>query len=128
MSQMQFDLLNGGILEPLTLVEHMKTNAPEVDPAVKHVVCYSGGETSGIVAYEVTRNYGAENVILINHDINPWVEHWDIKRYKVELAERLGVEITYANMLFWNEKDQFDVCVEAKAFKVGVHPLSVRIG
>jgi hypothetical protein len=41
----------------------------------------------------------------------------------VELAERLGVEITYANMPGWNEKDQFDVCVEAKAFKAGVHPL-----
>lgn len=118
--QTQFDFLNGGIILPLS---QSKGDHPQVDPGVKHVVCYSGGETSGIVAYEVTRRYGAENVILINHDINPSVEHWDIKRYKVELAEQLGVEITYANMPGWDEKDQFDVCVDAKAFKAGVHPL-----
>lgn len=90
---------------------------------MQHIVCYSGGETSGIVAVEVAARYGPENVILINHDINPWVEHWDIKRFKQEVADYLGIPITYANMAGWKEKDQFDVCMEAKAFKVGIHPL-----
>jgi hypothetical protein len=90
---------------------------------LKHVVCYSGGEASAIVAIEVARKFGPENIILINHDINPWVEHWDIKRFKREVADLIGVPITYANMVGWDQKDQFDVCVEAKAFKVGVHPL-----
>lgn len=89
----------------------------------KHVICYSGGEASGIVAIEVAQRYGPENTILINHDINPWVEHWDIKRFKNELADYLGIPITYANHPEWESKDQFDVCVDAKAFKVGVHPL-----
>lgn len=26
-------------------------------------------------------------------------------------------------MAGWDQKDQFDVCMEAKAFKVGMHPL-----
>ncbi|MFB0841820.1 hypothetical protein [Paenibacillus oleatilyticus] len=90
---------------------------------MKHVACYSGGETSGIVAYEMVRRFGPENCILINHDINPWVEHWDIKRFKVELEELVGVPITYANHPEWDKKDQFDVCMDAKAFKVDFHPL-----
>lgn len=90
---------------------------------MKHVVCYSGGEASGLVAVEVVRRYGRENVILINHDINPDKEDADIKRFKLELAEYLRLPITFVNMRGWDEKDQFDVCVEAKAFKVGVHPL-----
>ncbi|GGG18369.1 hypothetical protein [Paenibacillus abyssi] len=122
MTQLQFDLL-GEIINTETSDTEKVLEAPVVNPSVKHVVCYSGGETSGIVAYEVARHYGPENMILINHDINPWVEHWDIKRYKTELAESIGVPITYANMPGWDEKDQFDVSVEAKAFKAGVHPL-----
>ncbi|WP_217597147.1 hypothetical protein [Cohnella sp. GbtcB17] len=88
-----------------------------------HIVCYSGGEASAIVAIEVVRRYGPENVILINHDINGDKEDVDIKRFKREVAGYLGIPITYANMDGWETKDQFDVCIEAKAFKVGVHPL-----
>jgi len=62
-------------------------------------------------------------MILLNHDIHPNVEDPDIKRFKQELADYLGLSITYANMPGWDQKDQFDVCVEAKAFKVGIHPL-----
>src|SRR5690554_1113467 len=90
---------------------------------MKHIVCYSGGEASGLVAYEVVARHGIENVILLNHDINPWVEYWDIKRFKTELSDYLNIPITHANMKDWETKDQFDVCVDAKAFKVGVHPL-----
>lgn len=88
-----------------------------------HVSCHSGGETSGIVGYEMVKQFGAENCILINHNINPWVEHWDIKRFKQEMSNKVGVPITYANHPDWETKDQFDLCMDAKAFKVDFHPL-----
>lgn len=84
---------------------------------MKHVVCYSGGHSSALVAIEVVRKYGPGNVVLLNHDINAWVEHADIKRFKREVADHLGVSITYANHPD-PDADQFDVCVDAKAFKV----------
>lgn len=90
---------------------------------MKHIVCYSGGEQSGLVAIEVVRRFGREGTILLNHDINPWSEDADIKRFKRELADYLGLPVTYVNMPGWEVKDQFDVCVDSKAFKVGVHPL-----
>ncbi len=86
---------------------------------LKYVVCYSGGHSSAIVAIETVRKYGKENVVLLNHDISSNVEHEDIKRFKNEVAEYLGLEITYANHEKWDTMDQFDVCVEAGAFKVG---------
>lgn len=85
----------------------------------KHIVCYSGGHSSAIVAIEVVRKFGKENVILLNHDIHPNSEQEDIKRFKREVAEYLGVPITYANHPEWDTKDQFDVVIDAKAFKVG---------
>ena len=63
---------------------------------MKHIVCYSGGHSSAIVAIEVVRKFGAENVILLNHDISPKVEHEDIKRFKNEISAYIGVEITHA--------------------------------
>lgn len=85
---------------------------------MKHVCCYSGGHSSALVAVEVVRKFGRENVILVNHDIHFSVEDADVKRFKRQVAEYLGVDITYVN--YRNaEQDQFDVCVEAKAFKVG---------
>ena len=79
---------------------------------MKYVVCYSGGHSSAICAVEVARKYGKENVILLNHDINERVEDIDIKRFKKEVADYLGIPITYANMVDWDKKDQFDICVE----------------
>lgn len=90
---------------------------------MKHACCYSGGEASALVAIELVRKFGPENVILLNHDITPTSEHYDIKRFKQMVADYLGIPITYANMKDWETKDQFDVCMDAKAFKVGVHPL-----
>jgi 3'-phosphoadenosine 5'-phosphosulfate sulfotransferase (PAPS reductase)/FAD synthetase len=86
---------------------------------MKHVVCYSGGHSSALVAIEVVRKFGKENVILVNHDIHPSVEAEDIKRFKREVAAHLGLNITYVNHPQWNLKDQFDVVMDAKAFKVG---------
>lgn len=86
---------------------------------MKHIVCYSGGHSSALVAIEVVRRFGKEDTILLNHDINPNTEEADIKRFKNAVADYLGVPITYANHPQWDTKDQFDVVVDAKAFKVG---------
>lgn len=86
---------------------------------MKYVVCYSGGHSSALVAIETVRKYGKENVILLNHDICSRVEDMDIKRFKREVADYLDLPITQANMDGWEEKDQFDVCREIGAFKVG---------
>jgi hypothetical protein len=82
----------------------------------KHIVCFSGGHSSAIVAIEVVRKFGAENVILLNHDIIVTSEDADVKRFKREVSEYLGLPITYANHSHWDTKDQFDVCVDAKSF------------
>lgn len=90
---------------------------------VKHVVCYSGGHSSAIVAIEVVRKFGKEGVILLNHDISSTVESKDIKRFKKEVSEFLEVDVTYANIQGISEvsdiPDQFDVVMKAGAFKVG---------
>lgn len=89
---------------------------------MKHIVCYSGGHSSALVAIEVSRMFGAENVVLLNHDMHFSVEHADIKRFKQEVADYIGVPITFANRRNATQ-DQFDVCVEAKAFKVSSGPI-----
>lgn len=78
------------------------------------------GHSSALAAIETVRRYGKENVILLNHDICPRTEDEDIKRFKREVAEYLGLGVTYANMPGWQEKDQFDICMDIGAFKYGV--------
>lgn len=92
---------------------------------MKHVVLYSGGHSSALAAVETVRQYGPENVILLNHDINPRVEDADIKRFKREVATYLGLPITYANMESVDQKDHFDVCVDQKAFKYGMQSSAI---
>ena len=87
---------------------------------MKYIVCYSGGHSSAIVAVETVRKYGKENVILLNHNISIKSEDMDVKRFKQEVADYLGITITYANMPGWEEKDQFDIFVEENAFKYGI--------
>lgn len=89
---------------------------------MKHIVCYSGGHSSALVAIEVSRRFGAENVVLLNHDMHFSVEHADIKRFKQDVADYIGVPITFASRRN-AAQDQFDVCVEAKAFKVSSGPI-----
>lgn len=86
---------------------------------MKHIVCYSGGHSSALVAVEVVRRFGAATVVLLNHDISGWSEDADVKRFKSEVADYLGLPITYANATGWETKTQFDVVIEAGAFKVG---------
>lgn len=82
-----------------------------------YVVCYSGGHSSALVAVEAVRKYGKENVILLNHDISPEVEDADIKRFKREVAEYLGLETQYANMEGWENTPPLEVCIKKSAFK-----------
>lgn len=88
---------------------------------MKHIVCFSGGHSSGIVAIEVVKKYGKENVILLNHNINPSKEDADIKRFKIEVAAYLGLPITYANYKGIEDEnlipDQFDISLKKKGFK-----------
>jgi hypothetical protein len=82
-----------------------------------HVVCFSGGLGSALVAIEVARRYGIERLILLNHNIGSRTEDDDIQVYKEDVARYIGVPITYANMRDWETKDHLDICVESKAFK-----------
>lgn len=86
---------------------------------MKHVVCFSGGHSSALAAIEAVRKCGKDNVILLNHDISPNVEDADIKRFKDDISNYLGIPITYANMDGWETTDPLDVCRAIKAFKVG---------
>jgi hypothetical protein len=82
-----------------------------------HVVCYSGGHSSALVAVEVVRKFGKENVVLLNHDMHFSVEHQSIKAFRHDVADALGMQVSqadYMNAAF----DQFDVCVRKQAFKV----------
>lgn len=87
---------------------------------MKYIVCYSGGHSSAIAAVETVRRYGKENVILLNHNLCPRSEDADIKRFKQEVADYLGLPITYANMPGWEEKDQFDCMVEGGGNSFGL--------
>lgn len=86
-----------------------------------HIACYSGGHSSALVAIEVARRFGTDNLILLNHDMHPSVEDADVKRFKGEVAAYIGLPITFVN--YKNASmDQFDVSVEAQAFKVDGGP------
>lgn len=91
---------------------------------MKHIVCYSGGNASAITAYNVKKNYPSDEVIFLNHNINPRFEKKDIKRFKKEVAEHLKESITFANVdgiIDENQiPSQFDVCVNTKSF-VNIH-------
>jgi hypothetical protein len=86
---------------------------------MKHIVCFSGGHSSALVAIEVVRRYTSQDVVLLNHDINGWVEDEDIKRFKREVAAHLNLPIIYANYKgMETPPDQFKICVDGAAFKV----------
>lgn len=84
---------------------------------MKNIICYSGGHSSALVAIEVARKFGTSDMVLLNHDMHASVEHADIKRFKQEVADYIGLPLTFASRRN-AEQDQFDVCVESKAFKV----------
>ena len=59
--------------------------------------------------------------MLVNHDMHLSVEDTDVKRFKRQVAEYLDLPITFVNYK-GASMDQFDVCVEAQAFKVDDGP------
>lgn len=83
------------------------------------VICFSGGHSSAIVAIHVAKTYPDDNIILLNHDINPKYEAKDIKRFKKEVADYLGLPITYASINGITDPNkipsQFEVCIKANA-------------
>lgn len=90
---------------------------------MKHVILYSGGHSSAICAIEVARKFDSENVILLNHDISPIVESFDIKRFKLHVAKYLGLRITYANHPQWEVITPIKVCIKEQAWKVDSGPI-----
>ena len=80
---------------------------------MKHIIAYSGGHSSALVAIEVVRRFGKESVVLLNHDINQKVEPVDVKRFKSEVADYLGLSITYANHPEWETETPISLCVKA---------------
>lgn len=84
----------------------------------KYIVCYSGGHSSALVAVEAVRKAGKDNVILLNHNISGKVEHEEVKRFKQEVADYLGIKITYANMPGWETETPLKICVKKCAFKI----------
>lgn len=84
---------------------------------MKHIICFSGGHSSALVAIETVKRYGKRDVILLNHDISSEVEHHDIKRFKQEVADYLDLPITYANMPGFETKTPLRVCKQARAFQ-----------
>ena len=48
---------------------------------MKHIILFSGGHSSAVVALKVVEKYGKENCILLNHNITSYVEDEDIKRF-----------------------------------------------
>jgi hypothetical protein len=81
---------------------------------MKHIICYSGGHSSAIVAIEVVRKYGKESVILCNHRLI--LEDKDVERFENEVADYLGLPITYIDFDGWQTKDQFDVIIDKGSF------------
>ena len=86
---------------------------------MKHVVLFSGGHASALTAIEAVRKYGKESVILLNHDISSKVEHEDIKRFKKEVADYLGIPITYASAEGFDELTPLSVCRKMGTFTGG---------
>jgi hypothetical protein len=81
---------------------------------MKHIVCYSGGHSSALVAIEVVRKFGKENVILVNHECI--LEDDDVARFEQQVANYLELPITYVNFKDSDKKDQFDVIIDKGSF------------
>jgi len=81
-----------------------------------HLICFSGGHSSALVAIEVKRRYPNGRLILLNHNINARVEDGDIKRFKREIADYLKTPITFANYAD-PTMDQFDIALKHSAWK-----------
>lgn len=120
---MNTPIMNTPVIGPLSASQPF-ISPPIINADTKHIVCYSGGDASAQVAVAVALRYGTKNMVLLNHNINRDKEGMDIKRFKQEVADYIGLPVTFANIDGIEDDrdlpDQFDVCVKRKAFKVGV--------
>lgn len=87
---------------------------------MKYIVCFSGGHGSALTAVETVRRHGRENTILLNHDISNKVEDADVKRFKMEVADYLGVPIEYANRENFEEDTPLSLCRQKKMIRFGI--------
>lgn len=86
--------------------------------SITYVICFSGGHSSALCAVETVRRYGAGNCILLNHDISSKVEDISVKNFKNQVADALGMEITYANAFNFEERTPIMVALEKGCFAV----------
>lgn len=89
----------------------------------KFVALLSGGHSSGLVAINAVLRHGKENVILLNHDLSPKIESADIKRFKLAIADYLGMEITYANHPDWKTETPNSLARKRGGFKFNKSPM-----
>lgn len=77
-------------------IDHKKGEWKVLEPdKPKHIICFSGGKSSALVACMVVQKFGNENVILLNHEVR--AEPLDVERFENEVASYLRLPITYAN-------------------------------
>lgn len=93
----------------------------ETGDKMKYVVCFSGGHGSALAAVETVIRHGRSNTILLNHDISSKVEDVDVKRFKEEVADALGLPIVYASRKDFQMQTPLFLCREKKMirFKAG---------
>lgn len=86
---------------------------------MKHIVCFSGGHSSGHVAIEVAAKYGTDDLILVNNNISSRMEDSDIKRFKIDISAYIGVPVTYCNIDGIEDENeiptQYDICYDENA-------------
>ena len=86
---------------------------------MKYVVCFSGGHSSALAAVETVIRHGRKDTILLNHDISSKVEDEDVKRFKNEVADYLGVPIMYANRKNFQTDTPLSLCRQYKRLLFG---------
>ncbi len=86
---------------------------------MKYVVCFSGGHSSAIAAVETVLRHGRKNTVLLNHDISSKVEDEDVKRFKREVADYLGLPIIYANRENFQSDTPLSLCRQMKMIRFG---------
>lgn len=86
---------------------------------MKYVVCFSGGHSSALAAVETVLNHGRRNTVLLNHDISKQVEDEDVKRFKREVADYLGLPIIYANRENYQADTPLSLCRQMKMIRFG---------
>lgn len=86
---------------------------------MKYVVCFSGGHSSAFAAVETVLKHGRRNTVLLNHDISKQVEDEDVKRFKREVADYLGLPIIYANRENYQADTPLSLCRQMKMIRFG---------